>query len=229
MNSFAKFALLVLTLGTLFSCSKSAPKNESDEPFPVKYENELFSIRMPKGWTYDDSKWEGLDSIQNVVDIYNPDDNLLWIHITKCFIPFEWKDIEEATNMAKFARMMSTDDTVLLDEIDSIEVGGYPASILYFANFVDNDTIIQKQYVTYLQDSHIVVYFNENFYYQNTDQAQEIGDKIIETVILKKVENPLEKDSAFIKSFEEGSASHPVDDEQLEKVRRMLNDIPDKE
>ena len=46
--------------------------------------------------------------------------------------------------------MFSGDNVELIQEIDSVEVGGYPSCILYFANYVDTDTIIQKQFVTYL-------------------------------------------------------------------------------
>lgn len=103
-----------------------------------------------------------------------------------------------------------------------MEVGGYPTSILYFANYVDNDTIIQKQFVTYLQDSHIVIYFNENFYVQNWEDAQELGDMIISTIKLKKVENPLENDSVLKRSMEEGLENHPVEEKYLNNATRLI-------
>ena len=207
----------------IISCSKpKANSTPGSNPFPEVYENELFSINYPKGWTCDSSGWKGLDSLQNAVEIFNPDGSVVWFHIVKTFMPFKWKDIDEATEMAKTMRATSGDDVVLLDEIDSVEVGGYPTSILYFANCVDNDTIIQKQFVTYLEDSHIVVYFNENFHLHNWEQAQEIGDMIIGTVKLKKVVNPLENRSVLKKSIEKGLKDHPIDEKDMEKATQTV-------
>lgn len=215
--------LILMVIGGIVSCSKPTPKSaEHIDPFPVKYENELFSIKMPKGWICDSSGWKGLDSLQNAVEIFDPNGNVVWFHFVKTFWPFKWKDIDEAKEMAKSARAISGDDTELIHEVDSVEVGGYPTSILYFANYVDNDTIIQKQFVTYLQDSHIVIYFNENFYVQNWEDAQELGDMIISTIKLKKVENPLENDSVLKRSMEEGFENHPVDEKYLNNATRIV-------
>ena len=107
-----------------------------------------------------------------------------------------------AKELSKMGRALSDDDVELIQEIDSVEVGGYPACILYYANYVDNDTIIQKQFVTCMEDSHILIYFNENFHIQNWEVAQELGDSIIGTIELKKVVNPLDNDSIFKKVIE---------------------------
>lgn len=205
----------LLLLGASFigmlSCTKPTAANTiNDDPFPITYENDLFSIDLPKGWVCDSSGWQGLDSLQNIVEIFDPNGNVVWFYFVKTFMPIKWKNIDEAKEMAKTARAISGDDAELIYEIDSVEVGGYPTSILYFANYVDNDTIIQKQFVTYLQDSHIVVYFNENFYVQDWDEAQEIGDPIIGTIKLKQVVNPLEDDGVLKESIEEGLKNNPV-------------------
>ena len=223
---FLGIILLGLIVTGMVSCSKpTAGHPTKDDPFPVAYENELFSINLPKGWVCDSSGWKGLDSLQNVVEIFNPNGSVVWFHIVKTFMPFKWKNIDEAKEMAKTARAISGDDTELIHEIDSVEVGGYPTSILYFANYVDNDTIIQKQFVTYLQDSHIVIYFNENFYVQDWEEAQEIGDLIIGTIKLKQVENPLENDSVFKKSMEKGLEDHPVQEKYLKNATEIIEQL----
>ena len=215
--------LLGVIIAGMVSCTKpTANTSTKDDPFPGRYENELFSINLPKGWVCDSSGWKGLDSLQNVVEIFNPNGSVVWFHFVKTFMPFKWKNIDEAKEMAKSARAISGDDTELIHEVDSVEVGGYPTSILYFANYVDNDTIIQKQFVTYLQDSHIVIYFNENFYVQNWEDAQELGDMIISTIKLKKVENPLENESVLKRSMEEGFENHPVDEKYLNNATRII-------
>lgn len=196
MRILGKVLVLIAVTGTV-ACKKSKnEKHTSENPFPLKYSNELFSINLPKGWTYKEN-WEGLDGVINEVDFYNPSGSPVWFHCVKTFLPIQWKDIKEATDAAKFLR--NVDGSIegnldFIDEIDSVEVGGYPASILYFANYVDNDTIIQKQFVTHIKDSHIVIYFNENFFYHDWEEAQELGDRIIGTIKIKKVKNPLDDD-----------------------------------
>ena len=218
--------LLGVIIAGMASCTKpTANTSTKDDPFPGRYENELFSINLPKGWVCDPSGWKGLDSLQNVVEIFNPNGSVVWFHFVKTFMPFKWKNIDEAKEMAKTARAISGDNTELIHEIDSVEVGGYPTSILYFANYVDNDTIIQKQFVTYLQDSHIVIYFNENFHVQDWEKAQEIGDLIIGTIKLKKVENPLDNDSVFKKSMEKGLEDHPVQEKYLKKATEIIEQL----
>ena len=183
-----------MVIAGIVSCSKPAPKStEHNDPFPVKYENELFSIEMPKGWICDSSGWKGLDSLQNTVEIFDPNGNVVWFHFVKTFWPFKWKDIDEAKEMAKSARAISGDNTELIHEVDSVEVGGYPTSILYFANYVDNDTIIQKQYVTYIQKTHTLLYLNENFLYHNWEKGQRLGDELMDNLIIKDVKNPIDK------------------------------------
>lgn len=228
MRILHKILLLLVAIGFVASCSKSTNKGKEEAPSPIKYENDLFSIELPSGWFYDDRNWGGLDSVQNEVDFYGPEGCPVWIHCVKTFFPFEWKNIEEATEMAKTARSISTDDVILITEIDSLEIGGYPTSILIFANFVENDTIIQKQYVTYLEDSHITVYVNENFYYSDTDIAEDVGDPIIETILFKKVKNPLENKEAMDKAVE-SLTEKTKDSEQVKRIKEVLEEAEKKE
>ena len=73
-----------MVIAGIVSCSKPAPKStEHNDPFPVKYENELFSIKMPKGWICDSSGWKGLDSLQNAVEIFDPNGNVVCFHFVK--------------------------------------------------------------------------------------------------------------------------------------------------
>lgn len=217
--------LLLIGVVAMVSCSK--PKANSpaqNNPFPLKYDNKLFSVNLPKGWTYDDSNWEGLDRIKNEVDFYNPSGGIVSFHFVKTFYPFQWESIEEVAEMAKAARLLSGDDVELMHETDSAEVGGYPASILFFANYVDNDTIIQKQYVTYLADSHIVIYFNEYFNIQDQEKAEKLGDRIISTIKLKKIENPFEDPTILqqtIKELEENT-----DEDVLRRAQDIIDQIP---
>lgn len=229
-------ALLLAVAFGMAACSRPAPKSVSQHEAKATddtgttriYENELFSIVLPAGWVCDSSGWEGLAHAHNEVDIYGPQcddgEELVSLHIVKTFYPFKWKNVDEAKEMAKTSRAMSSDDVVLIDEQDGAKVGGYPASVLLFANFVGNDTIIQKQFVTYLQDSHIVVYFNEVFNKKNWDAAQTLGDQMLSGVELKKVKNPLDNDSVLRAAAEEEmKRNHPHEKDINEDAKQVID------
>ncbi len=207
----------------IFSCHKPpVTMPDDDEQLLVSYENELFSIALPKQWNYDDSEWNGLSSLHNEIDIYNPDNDALWIHIVKTFMPFKWKGIDEAKEFAKTARAISGDDAELFYEMDSLEIGGYPTSILFFANYVDNDTIIQKQFVTYMEDSHILMYFNQIFPIKFWDIAQDYGDFLFSTIKLNRVENPLENKDILLDAINEAMENGDVDEKYIEQAEEVL-------
>lgn len=215
--------MFVIAVIATVACSKPATKaSAGGVPQTKVYENELFSIEIPNGWTCDTSNWEGLAGFKNVVDIYDPAGGVMSLHIVKTFMPALWKDIYEAKDMAFSARMLSGDKVELIYEQDSIEVGGYPAYLLVYENSEKEDHFIQKQFVTFLQDSHIVVYFNEMFYVQDDiAKAQEIGDRLISTISLKKVVNPLLNDSVFREAADKGIKKHPVKEQYLQQVKKQ--------
>ena len=189
-----KILLPLIAIVLMMSCTKPVvKKSQPQDSSPVIYENELFSIELPHGWVYDDSGWQGLDSMNNEVDFYNPNDDAVFFHLVKTYFPFQWKSLAEATEFAKAARAISGDSVSLIEEMDSVTVSGYPAKILMFANFVGNDTIIQKQYVTYLQKTHTLLYLNENFLYHNWEKGQRVGDELMNNLIIKDVKNPIDK------------------------------------
>lgn len=103
-----------------------------------------------------------------------------------------------------------------------MDVGGYPASILFFENYVDNDTLIQKQFVTYLEDSHIVMYFNENFHPSYWEVAQELGDRIIRNIKLKKVVNPLDDDEKMKEVMRSSIENKVFGDDVMKKGQEIM-------
>lgn len=185
------------------------------------FENELFSIRLPEGWVCDSSQWEGLASLRNEVDFYNPKGDVVALHVVKTFFPFHWKSIDEAKEMALFARSMSEDSVELYYEQDSLEVGGYPACLLVYKIYENGNAMIQKQFVTYLDDSHITMYFNEWFDDRDFRMAQKKGDEIISSIRLKSVANPLDNDSIMKKAVEEGSERHPADEKDIMMLQQL--------
>lgn len=216
----------MLLVMLIMSCGRTAtkPNTSKNNPYPVKYENELFSVNMPRGWEYDDSGWNGLEDMNNSVELHSSN-SPVWFHIVKTFMPFKWKDIGEATEMAIASRAFSGDNVELTNRIDSVEVGGYPASILYFSNYVDGDTIIQKQYVAYLEDSHITMYINENFLSGDWVTAEAMGDGIVKTIKLKKVKNPLEEEGKVNDVVQSAIDNDLIDEETMERGRETMKRI----
>lgn len=231
MRTIGFLLLAAIVAGTL-SCAKPTtkePTNEKQPKTPYIYENDLFSVAIPDGWGVDPSEWEGLNGFKNEVEIVDfnfgdPLDGIVSLHFVKTLLPFDGRNVIEAAEMAKTARALSTDSVELIGEIDNAEVGGYPANILFFAYYVNGDTLIQKQFVTYLQDSHIVAYFNEFFYFQDWVQAQKVGDSIIATVKLKKVVNPLEDEQFFKNALEKGILTHPPREENLKRAEEIIKE-----
>ena len=224
MKSFVRATLFLLVI-IVASCTRPAPKaTQNSDQSQKTYENELFAIDIPEGWVCDDENWNGLEYMKNEVNIYNPYESIVWFHIVKAFMPIQWKNIAEATEMAKAARALSGANAKLIDEIDSVKVGGYPTNILCFANYEDGDTIIQKQYVTYMKDSHIVIYFNENYNSRDKEKAQEIGNKIIATIKLKKVKNPLDNDSIMRQAVKSAMDNKEISDETINKGREIIKE-----
>ena len=222
MKIFIKlfFFAVIISVGAI-SCSKSATKGSgNEESFPNKYENELFSINMPKGWTYNNSSWKGLDSMQNEVYIYDPNINIVSFRCVKTFFPF-CESIEMATKIAKYIEP--------IHEIHDAEVGGYPSTILYYANYVEDEIAIRKQFITYLEDSHIVIYFFENFFLSDWEEAEELGDKIINTIKIKKVENPLYNSDNLAKTLKEILKDSTKFDESEKLLEKVQNDDIEKD
>ena len=216
MKKTLPFLLIIVSL--ILLCWGNKKQLPTD--FPVKYENELFSISIPQGWEYDDSEWHGLESFVNRVDFYSKESKV-WFRCRKSFFPIKWKDVYEVKEQDKSmgVEMFRCTDEKLVKEIDDVEVGGYPACILYYSCSVGFDDFIIKRYIIYQQDSHIVLCLNEEFFVENWDEAEELGDLIVNTIQLKKVTNPLENDSILIQSIFKNDS---VDEVLLYKIKQKI-------
>ena len=64
-----------------------------------------------------------------------------------------------------------------------------------------------------------------NFYAQDWEEAQELGDLIIGTIKLIKVENPLENDSVFKKSMVKGFEDHLVQEKYMKKATEIIEQL----
>lgn len=226
------FAVVTLLMGiaVIAGCGKNASNSVgTKEPAPVRYENELFSISIPDGWVYSDSAWGGLYSMQNEVQLYDPNSDLVWLRCVKTFLPFKDDDIEQAKKMALLGfhlRQLRGDMIEILGEEDSLIVGGRPASILYIGCYNEDksDTVIQKQIITYTKENHVLYYFNEFFNIKDFYEAQDVGDAIIGTLKLKETSNPLDNDSIFLKVLDDAIENGLIDEEYTKVAKKALEE-----
>ncbi len=203
----AKSSILVLITLTIIGCmSKGGQTTKSkgeqttkaieENPLPSKYENESFSLCYPQNWIYNDTGWGGRDSMQNEVDFYPAPfpgqkwkdmEVPCWIHCVKAFLNIQWKTAKEAADVSKTFHALGNEPGFLgiYDEKDSLTVGGFPAYLIVYMIEQDNDTIVQKQFVTLLPSTHKVFYFNSNFSVKHWDDGQKLGDDIISTIKFK--------------------------------------------
>ena len=215
---------LMLACSGTNSQSMVTPKEpHGDSLSEGRYENELFSFRYPEGWIVDASEWHGLDAMRNEVNLSMPGNSLVSLRFVKTFLPMKWKNMDEATQWAKMSRGLSG-DAELFDETDSVEIGGYPSHLLSFVIKQENDTLIQNQYVTYLPESHILMYFNSVFHYKDWDDAEPLGDAIISTIQLKKVQNPLDEEGAVQKAYKQAIKDGVISEKDLEEGKKFMTD-----
>lgn len=182
------------------------------------YKNELVTVYYPDDWACDSSKWGGLDAYHNSLDIYKPLGGFMWIHIDKVFYPYQFEDVDEAARMVKEIRAMNGDSLVYEAE-DIYELGGYPTKISYYIDVVDADTIAQKQFTTYMKDSHIVLNITLYSYLQYFDIAEYAGDQLIGNIELRKVDNPLEDESLCRKVMDKAVKDSLISEKDVERMR----------
>ena len=64
----------------------------------------------------------------------------------------------------------------------------------------------------------------ENFYSNQWDEAQKYGEKIIGSVKLKKVVNPLEKDSVMKEAIQKAMDGNKIQKEYIEKGKKVVKE-----
>ncbi len=197
-----KKLLLLVVVGLLASTSTMACQGRGKAtPAPSKaettvYSNDAFSIKLPKGWTYDDSKWGGPDSISNEVDFYCKESNV-WFHFVKAFFPTsllgittaseaaQWSIAAKESARAKNGSAGQGDDGYIGVGIDgdSLGIDGYPAKFIGFEYKERDDTVMNAQYVVLIPQEHRVFYLNANFYMSDA-RAGRIDTDFMENFIL---------------------------------------------
>lgn len=196
-----KKLLLLLVVNLLASTVTMACQGrDKSTPAPSKatpavYSNDAFSVELPKGWMYDDSKWGGPDSINNEVDFYSKESNV-WFHFVKAFFPTSFLGITTASEAAQWsidakesARAKNGSASQGEDgyigvgiDGDSLEIDGYPAKFIGFEYKERGDTVMNAQYVVLIPQEHRVFYLNANFYLSDA-RAGRVDTEFMESFI----------------------------------------------
>ena len=66
------------------------------------------------------------------------------------------------------------------------------------------------------------MYFNENYNSRDKEKAQEIGNKIIATIKLKKVKNPPDNDSIMRQAVKSAMDNKEISDETIKKGNEII-------
>jgi hypothetical protein len=96
----------------------------------------VFNLRYPKGWTGDGTKWNGEDSIQSEIDIYNPNGSMqtgCYIHCLKADLQIHWKSAAEAASSKQMKQINPDPDYLGIYAVeDSLEVSGCLAYLIFY-------------------------------------------------------------------------------------------------
>lgn len=176
-----KTLLILIALFALTCCNGKASNNKTTarkEAVNRTYSNNCFSINLPNGWEYDDSEWSGIDTVANTVVFYNNNDTANWIKIVRSALSLPMINTSEEAaqltialkevpenyehNGSKLNIPHDKNYIGVMDERDSVEIGGYPSYLVVFKYKLDNDTLVNMQFITLLPKEHRIYYINNN-------------------------------------------------------------------
>lgn len=191
--------LVIISVVALSACSgKPKASQKAHQAFPpdslvVPYDDDKFSLLLPKGWTWETDTcdtWlikhivDSLNITSGIVELFPPD-NSLKIRLVKGVTRWILPD-SPASAFASFSQMRASKDSTCIfisDITDSISVDGHDACSVVTAYDYDGDTIIQDQYVV-IKDKYDLYYLN-GLYDIDDNKASILFHKILSTIKLK--------------------------------------------
>lgn len=197
MRELSYLAMIaVISLTACINNTKSTEQNKKSIPVDSlvqAYDDDLFSLLLPQGWTFETDTVEttgvkhivdSLGIISGIIEFYPPNHSFkirLVKSATRWMAPnnpsYDW---------AELAQMNASRDSICiyLSEItDSIKIDGYDACCHWMAFDLDGDTIIQDQYVV-MKDKYDLYYINGIYDYGNNESSN-LFQKILSTIRLK--------------------------------------------
>jgi len=188
-----------VALSLLVGCANHQGKDAADIPTPplsVKYENEYFSLRHPKGWT---AVWEDYDPEAEVmvelmngaglrggsVKVTSPDGRCMVKIVKSTAAQLLPLDITPRVwcGFSQLGREMEDECVGSTDIVDSLAVDGFPAAMVGFVYVYGRDTVIMEQ--------HAIVPARSDLYYANVEypkddlEARQTGREILGTLHIK--------------------------------------------
>ena len=188
--------LAVIGLTACVSNTKSTEQNKKSIPVDSlvqAYDDDLFSLLLPQGWTFETDTVEttgvkhivdSLGIISGIVEFYPPNHSFK-IRLVKSAM--RWMAPNNPSyDWAELAQMNASRDSICiyLSEItDSIKIDGHDACCHWMAFDLDGDTIIQDQYVV-IKDKYDLYYIN-GIYDYGDNKSSNLFQKILSTIKLK--------------------------------------------
>lgn len=175
--------------------SKSATNTTviPEDSLVLPYENDMFSLLLPQGWTWETDTCETW-STRHIIDSLNiksgiveffPPDNSFKIRIVKATSRLLTPDYS-VEDWASIVSMRADADStcIYISEImDSLQVDRHDACKVWKAYVWNGDTLIQDQYIV-IKDKYDLYYLSGVFGYGD-DESAKLWHKILSTVMLK--------------------------------------------
>lgn len=192
---FAAIVIIILSGCNNKTGSKGVPNKSviSKDSLVMPYEDNLLSLLLPQGWTWETDTCETWQ-IRNIVDSlkitsgvveFFPPDNSFKIRIVKGAT--RWlapnNPVEDWATMIFMRADVDSTCIYISDISDSLQVNGHDACKVWTAYDFDGDTIIQDQFIV-IKDKYDLYYLSGVFDYGDNESAK-LWHKILTTVKLK--------------------------------------------
>ena len=187
---------LIVILTACGGKSKSASTKRSVLPpdsLVVPYEDEMYSLLLPQGWTWETDTVETwamkhiVDSLKitsGVVEFFPPDGSFK-IRFVKGATRWLYPNnpLSDIVSMSRYRASVDSACIYISDVTDSLSVDGSEACGVWSAYDFEGDTIIQDQLVV-IKDKYDLYYLNGVYDYGD-DKSARLFHKILSTVKLK--------------------------------------------
>lgn len=192
------YLVILVVIGLTACVGNTKSKNKNIKSIPVDslvqaYDDDLFSLLLPQGWTYVTDTVEttgikhivdSLGIISGIVEFYSSTQSFK-IRLVKS--ASRWMAPNHPSHdWAELAQMNASMDSacIYLSEItDSIKIDGHNACCHWMAFDIDGDTIIQDQYV--VMKGKYELYYINGIYNNGDNESSNLFHKILPTIRLK--------------------------------------------
>lgn len=192
------YLAITFAFGMIGCADKTKPIQKGNNVIPsdslmVAYDDEMFSLLLPKGWTHESDTCETwgikhiVDSLgikSGIIEFYSPR-RFFKIRVVKSAMRWaapnspvsDWGELSQSNASADSTCIYISDIT------DSISIDGKYACNYWAAFDLDGDTIVQDQYIV-IQNKYDLYYIN-GIYNYGDQKSSELFYKVLSTIKLK--------------------------------------------